>query len=208
MYSHMSPLMYLKSPGIRWLGGLAGEDGTLGWARLSAGWAPSMKPQGPLSHYTHTHSMSNAQDLILPKEQHISKARTHTVWTAREREKTSVIGKEEQRGELEQFMQSVLVLVGYSWRTLLIHLSFITAFLPNSQILSFSLSFQSFISSLHSQKPLPFPSGWFLRTKHIIIVFNQCPSWLFSMSSPVLPRAFGARALSAHRPTFCRHAAL
>lgn len=95
--------------------------------------------------------------------------------------------------------KSVLVLAGYSWRALLIHPSF-TPFLSNSQILSFSLSFQSFISSLLSQKPLPFPSGWFLRTQHIIIVFNQCPSWLFSMSSTVLPRSFDAEA--HYRPTW------
>lgn len=56
MNTHMSPLLFLKSPGIRWLGDLAGEDGALGWARLSAGWAPSMQPQGPLSQYTHTHT--------------------------------------------------------------------------------------------------------------------------------------------------------
>lgn len=84
---------------------------------------------------------------------------THCLNRKRE-EKTSVRGNEEKRVEPEQIMRSnsFLVLAGYSWRTILIHLSF-TPFHSNSQILSFSLSFQSFISSLLSQKPLPFPSG-------------------------------------------------
>ncbi len=160
------------------------------WAGLDCqlGGLPACSLRGhSASTHTHTHTQYvQCTGLNSPLGTTCFKSKdTHCLNRKRE-EKTSVRGNEEKRVEPEQIMRSnsVLVLAGYSWRTILIHLSF-TPFHSNSQILSFSLSFQSFISSLLSQKPLPFPSGWFLRTKHIIIVFNQCPSWLFSLSSLV-----------------------